>query len=76
MNLHTICPLGGVVNLYTYAADGGYVAKLHSAVFVMLLALLIGLVLTGKSFCGWICPLIGAAGPRVDWAATLASRLQ
>jgi polyferredoxin len=56
-NLHTICPFGGVVNLYTYLSDGGYVAKLHSAVFIMLLALIIGLVLTGKSFCGWICPL-------------------
>lgn len=56
-NLHTICPFGGVANLYTYFTTGGYVAKLHSAVFIMLLALLIGLVLTGKSFCGWICPL-------------------
>ncbi len=56
-NLHTICPFGGVVNLYTYFSTGGYVAKLHSAVFIMLLALLIGLVITGKSFCGWICPL-------------------
>jgi polyferredoxin len=56
-NLHSICPFGGVANLYTYFTTGGYMAKLHSAVFVMLLALLIGLVLTGKSFCGWICPL-------------------
>lgn len=56
-SLHTICPFGGVVNLYTYFTTGGYVAKLHSAVFVMLLALVLGLVLTGKSFCGWICPL-------------------
>jgi polyferredoxin len=56
-NLHTICPFGGVVNLYTNLTGGGYVAKLHSAVFIMLLALVIGLVLTGKSFCGWICPL-------------------
>ena len=56
-SIHTICPFGGVVNLYTYFSDGGYVAKLHSAVFIMLIALLLGLVLTGKSFCGWICPL-------------------
>ncbi|MBN1322163.1 MAG: 4Fe-4S binding protein [Thermoleophilia bacterium] len=65
-NLHTICPFGGVVNIYTYLADGGYVAKLHSAVFVMLLALLIGLVLTGKSFCGWICPL-GSVQQGLGW---------
>ncbi len=56
-NLHTICPFGGLVNLYTFLAEGEYVAKLHSAVFIMLLALIIGLVLTGKAFCGWICPL-------------------
>ena len=65
-NLHTICPLGGVVNLYTYFSDGGYVAKLHSAVFIMLLALLVGLVLTGKSFCGWICPL-GSVQQGLGW---------
>ena len=65
-NLHTICPFGGVVNLYTYFSDGGYVAKLHSAVFIMLLALLIGLVLTGKSFCGWICPL-GSVQQGLGW---------
>ncbi len=70
-NLHTICPFGGVVNLYTYFVEGSYVAKLHSAVFIMLLALLIGLVLTGKSFCGWICPLgsvqqgLGGIGSRL-----------
>lgn len=70
-NLHTICPFGGVVNLYTYLGEGDYVAKLHSAVFIMLLALVIGLVLTGKSFCGWICPLgsiqeaLGGIGKRL-----------
>ncbi len=56
-NLHTICPFGGLANIYTYLSGDGYVEKLHPAVFVMLLGLVIGLVLTGKSFCGWICPL-------------------
>jgi polyferredoxin len=56
-NIHTLCPFGGVANLYTYFSTGNYVSKLHSAVFVMLIALVIGLLLTGKSFCGWICPL-------------------
>ena len=65
-NLHTICPFGGVVNLYTYFSDGGYVAKLHSAVFIMLIALLVGLVLTGKSFCGWVCPL-GSVQQGLGW---------
>ncbi len=65
-NLHTICPFGGVVNLYTYFVEGGYVAKLHAAVFVMLLALLVGLILTGKSFCGWICPL-GSIQQGLGW---------
>jgi polyferredoxin len=65
-NLHTICPFGGVANLYTYLVDGDYVAKLHSAVFIMLLALIIGLVLTGKSFCGWICPL-GTVQQALGW---------
>jgi polyferredoxin len=65
-NQHTVCPFGGVVNLFTYSSGGGYVAKLHSAVFIMLIALLIGLVLTGKSFCGWICPL-GSIQQGLGW---------
>ena len=56
-NLHTICPFGGVENLYTYFTTGNYVAKLHDAVFILLIGLVAGLILTGKSFCGWICPL-------------------
>jgi polyferredoxin len=70
-SLHTICPFGGVVNLYTYFSTGGFVAKLHSAVFVMLLALVISLVLTGKSFCGWICPL----GTLEEYLGRLGHRL-
>ncbi len=55
-----------MANLYTYLVDGDSVAKLHSAVFIMLLALIIGLGLTGKSFCGWSCPL-GTVQQALGW---------
>ena len=70
-NLHSICPFGGVVNLYTFFSSGNYVAKLHQATFILLIALVVGLILTGKSFCGWICPL----GSVQEWLGKLGRKL-
>jgi polyferredoxin len=70
-NLHSICPFGGVVNLYTFFSSGNYVAKLHQATFILLIALIAGLILTGKSFCGWICPL----GSVQEWLGKVGRKL-
>ena len=64
-SLHGVCPFGGVANLYTYFTTGGYVAKLHSAVFIMLIALLVGLALvTGffTDFSYWMLETYDALG--------------
>lgn len=70
-SLHAICPFGGVANIYTFFATGDYVQKLHQSDFVMLLALLVGLVATGAFFCGWICPL----GTVQEWLGKLGRKI-
>ncbi|GAB6189303.1 hypothetical protein JCM30566_10420 [Marinitoga arctica] len=70
-SLHTLCPYGGVVNLYTFFSTGDYVSKLHQSVFIMLFALFGLLLFTGSSFCGWICPL----GSVQEWFGKLGKKL-
>jgi len=70
-SLHAICPFGGIVNLYTFISSGDYVQKLHQSDFIMLFALLGVLVFTGKSFCGWICPL----GSVQEWTGMLGKKI-
>jgi polyferredoxin len=70
-SLHALCPYGGVVNLYTFFSTGDYVSKLHQSVFIMLFALLGLLLLTGASFCGWICPL----GSVQEWFGALGKKI-
>ncbi len=55
-SIHSTCPFGGLVTLYTYFTTGEFVRKLHPSNLVMLIGLLLLLVMTGASFCGWICP--------------------
>ncbi|HRW93214.1 MAG TPA: 4Fe-4S binding protein [Thermotogota bacterium] len=70
-SLHSVCPFGGVVTLYTFFSTGDYVQKLHQSTFQMLIALLVLLILTGASFCGWICPL----GTVQEWVGKLGRKL-
>lgn len=55
-SLHATCPFGGVVSAYTYFTSGEFVKKIHLSNFVLLFGLLTLLIITGASFCGWICP--------------------
>lgn len=70
-SLHAVCPYGGVVNLYTFFTTGNYVSKLHQSVFIMLFALLGLLLVTGATFCGWICPL----GAIQEWFGKLGRKI-
>lgn len=70
-NLHLICPFGGVVTAYTFVTTGNYIQKIHQSDFVMIFALLIALILTGATFCGWICPM----GSVQEWLGKLGKKL-
>ena len=70
-SLHALCPFGGVVSIYQYAATGGYVQKIHDSSFI-LMYLGFGLaVVAGPAFCGWVCPL----GSFQEWLGKLGRKL-
>ncbi|MFM8319796.1 MAG: 4Fe-4S binding protein [Chloroflexota bacterium] len=56
-SLHAVCPFGGVVSLYQFAAVGTFVQKIHSSSFALMAIGFVLAVLFGPVFCGWVCPL-------------------
>lgn len=56
-SLHSVCPFGGVVSIYSLLTEGNFVQKIHEASFIVLGIVLFLAVLFGPVFCGWICPL-------------------
>lgn len=70
-SIHAICPFGGVATLYTYATTGDYIQKIHQSDFYMLIGLVFALIITGASFCGWICPL----GSIQEWFGKLGRKI-
>lgn len=55
-SLDALCPFGGLETLWQLIATGKYVPKTHPANIVLGLGVLVGAVLAGAAFCGWICP--------------------
>jgi len=62
-----LCPFGAVETLFTWLTTGNLVSKTHPSNLVLGLGLLIGTLLAGSAFCGWICPF-GAFQDALDWA--------
>ncbi len=56
-SLHALCPFGGVVTIYQYAAIGTFVQKIHESSFVLMVIGFALAILFGPVFCGWVCPL-------------------
>lgn len=56
-SLHAVCPFGGVETLYTFAASGLLVKKIHDSSLVLAGIVLLLSFLCGPVFCGWVCPL-------------------
>jgi polyferredoxin len=61
-----LCPFGAVETLWTWITTGRFVSKTHPSNLVLGLGLLIGALLAGSSFCGWICPF-GAFQDALTW---------
>jgi len=70
-SLHAVCPFGGVVTIYQFIATGGFVQKIHSSAFILMLLGLLAAVLFGAIFCGYLCPF----GAFQEWIGKLGKRL-
>jgi len=70
-SLHSLCPFGGVVSIYTLVTKGTFVQKIHESSFVMLAIVLFLSVLFGPVFCGWICPL----GSIQEWVGKMGRKM-
>ena len=65
-SIDALCPMGGLATLFRFLKEGLYVPKTHPSNFVMGIGLLLGAVVAGGAFCGWICPL-GSLQDALTW---------
>ncbi|NCC47379.1 MAG: 4Fe-4S binding protein, partial [Bacteroidia bacterium] len=71
ISLHSICPFGGIVTLYTLVTEGSLVRQIHeSAVVLAGLSILLALFF-GPVICGWVCPF----GTVQQWMGKLGKKL-
>ena len=52
-----ICPFGGLESLYSVIFHGQYLQRIYISSFILLGITLLLVIVTGRTFCGWICPL-------------------
>jgi polyferredoxin len=60
------CPMGGIVSLYGLFQKQQFICALSEMNLSLALALLVTVVLTKRSFCGWVCPL-GTVFESLSW---------
>ena len=65
-SVDALCPFGALETLVTWVTTGNFVTKTHPSNLVLGLALLVGTLLVGNAFCGWICPF-GAVQDALSW---------
>jgi NAD-dependent dihydropyrimidine dehydrogenase PreA subunit len=66
-SIDAYCPFGGFATLYRWLSSGGvYVQKTHGSNLVLALGLVVGVLLAGGAFCGWVCPF-GALQDLLAW---------
>ena len=69
--IDAFCPYGAFEALPTLLIEGTFVSKTALSNYWILASLVLGLLLVGPVFCGWICPL-GSLG---EWLFALRRRL-
>lgn len=55
-SLDALCPFGGLETLWNTWSSGQFVPKTHPSNLVLGIGLLLGALVSGGAFCGWICP--------------------
>ena len=66
-SIDALCPFGAVETMWRYLSSGGqYVPKTHLSNLVIGLGVLVGVLLAGGAFCGWVCPF-GALNDALSW---------
>ena len=71
ISLHAICPFGGVATIYEFATSGGFIQKIHSSSFILMILGVIIAILFGAFFCGYICPF----GTFQEWIGKIGRKL-
>ena len=66
-----LCPLGGLEGLHRLLTQGEWLRRLAPSSLILLGVVVLGTLLFGRVFCGWICPL-GTLG---EGMAALGRRL-
>ncbi len=70
-SLHAICPFGGVVSIYNFAAVGTFVQKIHSSSFILMLIAFFLAIFFGPVICGWVCPF----GTFQEWLSKIGKKI-
>ena len=66
-SIDALCPFGGVETIWRLVTSGGqFVSRTHLSNLVLLAGLVVGTLLAGGAFCGWVCPF-GAVQDLLSW---------
>ena len=65
-SIDALCPFGGIETVWQTLTTGQYVPKTHQSNVIMLIALVLGTLVAGGAFCGWVCPF-GAVQDFLTW---------
>ena len=66
-SIDAYCPFGGFETLWRWVSSGDkFVQMTHASNLVLALGLVVGVLLAGGAFCGWVCPF-GALQDLLGW---------